>query len=84
MFRNTAGEKLSYIVHKMYEFRKTQLDKLENDPKLEDGDISSVNLTILNGGVLMNVVPAMFSATFDLRLVPDLDLKAFEKQVGIR
>lgn len=65
----------------MYEFRKSQVDKMESDPTLEDGKISSVNLTIVNGGVLLNVVPSTFTALFDVRLAPDVDLKAFEKQV---
>lgn len=65
----------------MYEFRKNQVDKLKSDPTLEEGDVSCVNLTILNGGVQFNVIPVTFSATFDVRLVPDFDLKAFEKQV---
>lgn len=80
-FKNTAGEKLSHILHKMYEFRKTQVDKMESDPTLEEGDITSVNLTMINGGVLRNVVPATITAMFDIRLVPDFDLRAFEKQV---
>lgn len=80
-FKNTAGEKLSYIMQKMYEFRKTQVEKMESDPTLEEGDICSINLTVLNGGVLRNVIPSTFTAMFDVRLVPDIDLKAFEKQV---
>lgn len=82
-FKNTAGEKLAYIMQKMYAFRKTQVDQAETDPTLEEGDISSVNLTMINGGVLHNVVPSMISATFDLRLAPNLDLKALEKQVWL-
>lgn len=82
LFKDTPGEKLSYITQKMYEFRKTQVEKLECNPALEEGDVSCVNLTILNGGVQFNVIPVLFSATFDVRLVPDLDLKAFEKQVS--
>lgn len=58
-----------------------QVEKLENDPNLEEGDVSCVNLTILNGGVQFNVIPVAFNATFDMRFVPDFDLKAFEKQV---
>lgn len=81
LFKDTAGEKLSYITQKLYEFRKIEVDKLENDPNLEEGDVSCVNLTILTGGVQYNVIPVAFTATFDIRLVPDLDLKAFEKQV---
>lgn len=79
--RDTAGEKLSYITQKLYEFRKAEVKKLENDSNLEEGDVSCINLTIVNGGVQYNVIPVAFSATFDIRLVPDLDLKAFEKQV---
>lgn len=57
------------------------MEKLESDPNLEEGDVSCVNLTILNGGVQFNVIPVAFNATFDMRFVPDFDLKAFEKQV---
>lgn len=83
-FKNTAGEKLKILLAKLYEFRQTQIDKMESDPTVEEGDISSVNLTIINGGVLRNVVPATITATFDIRLTPDIDLKAFEQQVCCR
>lgn len=82
LWKNTAGEKLSYITQKLYEFRNAEVLKLENNPNLEEGDVNCVNLTILNGGVLMNVIPAMFTATFDMRFVPDFDLIAFQKQVN--
>lgn len=81
LLKNTAGEKLSYITQKLYEFRKGEADKLENDPSLEQGEVSAVNLTVLNGGVQYNVIPVTLTAIFDIRLVPDMDLKAFEKQV---
>lgn len=83
LWQNTAGEKLSYITQKLYEFRKAEQGKLENNPDLDEGEVNCVNLTILNGGVLMNVIPVSFSATFDMRFVPDFDLKAFEKQVRV-
>lgn len=84
LLKNTAGEKISYITQKLYEFRKAEVKKLESDPNLGEGGVSSVNLTILNGGVLNNVVPVTFTATFDIRLVPSLDLQAFEKQVCLQ
>ena len=37
--------------------------------------MTSVNLTILEGGVAYNVVPATMSASFDFRVAPDVDLK---------
>lgn len=72
---------MSYITQKLYEFRKGQAEKLESDPNLEQGDVSAVNLTVLSGGVQYNVIPVTLTAIFDIRLVPDMDLKAFEKQV---
>lgn len=80
--KNTAGEKLTYITQKLYEFRNAEVEKLEKNLDLDEGQVNCVNLTILNGGVLMNVIPNMFTATFDMRFVPDFDLKAFEKQVS--
>lgn len=47
-------------MQKMYEFRQTQMEKMESDPTLEEGDITSVNLTIVNGGVLYNVKYNMY------------------------
>ena len=43
--------------------------------------MTSVNLTKLEGGVAYNVVPATMSASFDFRVAPDVDMKAFEKQL---
>lgn len=82
LLKNTAGEKLSYITQKLYEFRNAEVEKMEKNPVLDEGQVNCVNLTILNGGVLMNVIPNMFTATFDMRFVPDFNLEAFEKQVG--
>lgn len=64
-------------MHKMYEFRKSQVAKMESDPDLEESDISSVDLTAVNSGETLST----FVATFDVRLAPNVDSKAFEKQV---
>lgn len=37
--------------------------------------MTSVNLTKLEGGVAFNVVPATMSASFDIRVAPDVDMK---------
>lgn len=49
--------------------------RLQSDPQLKEGAVTSVNLTILEGGVAYNVVPATMSASFDFRVAPDVDLK---------
>lgn len=49
--------------------------RLQSNPHLKLGAVTSVNLTKLEGGVAYNVVPAMMSAGFDFRMAPDMDLK---------
>ncbi|EDV95051.1 aminoacylase-1 [Drosophila grimshawi] len=78
---NTAGEKLHFVVNKMMTFRETQVQKLKNDKSLFFGDVTTVNLTRLSGGVQSNVVPSMLEVVFDLRIAIDVDLVAFEQQI---
>jgi len=79
---NTAGEKLNYIVGKMMEFRKTQVQRLQNNPELVIGDVTTINLTKVSGGVQSNVVPPLLMVAFDCRLALDLDIEEFEANVG--
>lgn len=44
---NTAGEKLTVVLEKFFAFRETQKKKLEEDPSLKLGDVTTVNLTII-------------------------------------
>lgn len=45
LLENTAGEKVSYILNKFFEFRKGEVEKLKKDPTLTVGDVTTVNLT---------------------------------------
>ncbi|XP_017873798.1 PREDICTED: aminoacylase-1-like [Drosophila arizonae] len=78
---NTAGEKLNYIVDKMMGFRASQVQALKDDKSRFYGDVTTVNLTIVEGGVQRNVVPALIEVVFDLRIAIDVDLVALEKQI---
>ncbi|XP_034488739.1 aminoacylase-1A-like [Drosophila innubila] len=78
---NTAGEKFNFIVNKMMEFRSSQVKMLARDSSLFFGDVTTVNMTIVNGGVQNNVVPAMLEVVFDLRIAIDVDLDGLEKQI---
>lgn len=62
--------------------RKRESDKLENNPELTIGDVTTVNLTMMNGGSQANVVPPSLSVTFDIRLANDVDLNEFDKKVS--
>ncbi|XP_017848051.1 aminoacylase-1-like [Drosophila busckii] len=78
---NTAGEKLHYVVNKMMEFRATQLKRLNEDSSIDIGDVTTVNLTQLRGGVQSNVVPPLLEVVFDIRFAVTVDIPAFEKQI---
>ena len=45
------------------------------------GDITTVNLTMMSGGVQMNVVPDSFTLGFDMRITPTTDIAQFEKMI---
>jgi len=82
---NTAAEKMQKITNKFLAFREEQKRLLESDPKLSLGDVITVNLTLLNGGVQVNVVPAEFIIGFDIRVPPTVDyenkMKEFESWI---
>lgn len=81
MHKNTAGEKVSYILNKFFEFRAGEVKKLETNPNLTIGDVTTVNLTILEGGVQTNVVPNLMKISFDVRLAIDVSHSEFEDMV---
>lgn len=81
---HTAGEKLLYILEKMMALRKHQVQRLENNPELNIGDVTTINLTRIGGGVQSNVVPPLLTAGFDCRLALHVNHEEFEAQVGER
>ena len=52
-----------------------RLPRLNSDSSLTIGDVTSLNLTMLEGGVSFNVVPSEMAASFDVRIPPTVDLK---------
>lgn len=49
--------------------------RLKSDSSLTLGDVTSLNLTMLEGGVSFNVVPSEMAVGFDVRIPPTMDLK---------
>ncbi|XP_048346813.1 aminoacylase-1 [Sphaerodactylus townsendi] len=78
---DTAAEKLHRVITSFLEFREREKQRLKSEKHLTLGDVTSLNLTMLNGGISFNVVPSEMSAAFDIRLPPTVDLKAFEEQL---
>ncbi|PNF38477.1 hypothetical protein B7P43_G03992 [Cryptotermes secundus] len=66
---DTAGQKVRVILDRAMEFRQAQKEKLESDPSLRAGDVTSLNLTMMEGGASsLGNVPEQLSVTFDIRL----------------
>lgn len=60
-----------YVTNKILEWRTSEKNKLSQG--LDIGQVTSVNMTILNGGCQLNVVPPELFAGFDVRLAIDAD-----------
>lgn len=80
LHKNTAGEKLQYIINKFMNWREHEKLRMKNC-KLDSGDVTSINLTKVNGGCQINVVPPELTVSFDVRLSIDVDVTTIEKTV---
>ncbi|MGH0188965.1 UNVERIFIED_CONTAM: hypothetical protein FKN15_032487 [Acipenser sinensis] len=45
------------------------------------GDVTTVNMTMVQGGVAYNVIPPNMDVSFDMRIPPTVSLKEFEEQI---
>ncbi|CAF0741611.1 unnamed protein product [Adineta steineri] len=75
LIENTAAEKAQFILNEMLKFRANEKECLEKseatDNLIQLGNVTTVNLTKLTGGVQQNVVPDQYSLYFDCRIKPD-------------
>ncbi|CAL4066509.1 unnamed protein product, partial [Meganyctiphanes norvegica] len=78
---NNAGVKLQKVINSFMNFRKSELQRLKTNPSLNLGDVTTVNLTMLEGGVQFNVVPAELKVGFDIRLAPTVNQEEFEAMI---
>uniref|UniRef100_A0A8B9P8N5 N-acyl-aliphatic-L-amino acid amidohydrolase n=1 Tax=Apteryx owenii TaxID=8824 RepID=A0A8B9P8N5_APTOW len=72
---NTAAEKMHKVITSFLAFRESEKQRLRSDTGLTLGDVTSLNLTMLEGGVSFNVVPSEMAVGFDVRIPPTVDLK---------
>jgi len=78
---NNAAIKAQYMMNKLLEFRSSEKARLEGDSNLQLGDVTTVNLNIINGGVQANVVPDKFELTFDIRVTPKISVPELEARI---
>ncbi|XP_068897319.1 aminoacylase-1-like [Tenebrio molitor] len=80
---NTAGEKVAYLLNKLFTFRKQEKQKLKDNPSWTIGDVTTVNLTQMHGGVQTNVVPPELEIAIDCRIPPEtVDIKKWEETIN--
>ena len=75
LIENTASEKAQILLNEMLAFRAREQKHLEDSQStaqpLELGEITTINLTKMSGGVQINVVPDRFKLCFDCRIKPN-------------
>ncbi|KAL5278508.1 ACY1.2 family protein [Megaselia abdita] len=81
LLENTAAEKAKYLINKFSELRAREAKKLIDNPDFTDGDVTSINLTRLDGGVQTNVIPSKISLGYDIRIALEVDIPEFEKEI---
>jgi len=64
------------VVNKILDWRTKE--KLKLSQGMDIGEVTSVNMTMLDGGCQLNVVPPELSAGFDVRLAIGTDRRAME------
>jgi aminoacylase len=78
---DSAGEKFNTIISQFLKFRSEQYELMKSK-NLKTGDVITINLTSVEGGVQLNVLPAELIAYFDIRVPPHVDFEEFEYQIG--
>lgn len=46
--KDTAGEKVHFIIDKFSKLRESEVKKLEDNPELTIGDVTTINLTMMS------------------------------------
>ncbi|KAF4517927.1 hypothetical protein B566_EDAN005992 [Ephemera danica] len=81
MLPDTAGEKVEIIINRFMDLRRKEKAKLESNKNLTVGDVTTINLTQIKGGVQPNVVPPELVVGFDCRLATNVNHTDFEKMI---
>jgi len=75
---NTPGAKAQYMINKLLEYREKEKKRLDANPDFTLGNVTTVNLTGMQGGVQHNVIPEKFVLSFDIRITPTTNIAEFE------
>jgi aminoacylase len=65
-------------MNRIMAYRDGQVKRLEGNADLTIGDVTTVNVTMIHGGVQANVIPVEYKMMVDNRLALDIDHVEFE------
>lgn len=82
LLKNTVAEKLRLLLDEIYDYRSAQERKLEENPDLLLGDVTTLNITQIKGGKQRNVLPPVVEVTVDIRIAITEDLVEFEEMIN--
>lgn len=57
------------------------MKRLQEDPELTIGEVTTFNFTMVHGGVQLNTVPPNIRVMTDIRLAVDVDHEEFENMI---
>uniref|UniRef100_A0A8C7DMU2 N-acyl-aliphatic-L-amino acid amidohydrolase n=1 Tax=Oncorhynchus kisutch TaxID=8019 RepID=A0A8C7DMU2_ONCKI len=69
-----------HIINSFLDFREKEKHRSVSEC-FTLGDVTTVNMTMVKGGVAYNVIPAEMDVSFDLRIPPTVNLQEFEEQI---
>lgn len=65
LLENTAGEKVNYLLNRLFEVREQEKKKLDDDPNLTVGDVITINLTQMRVSTVMRSVTVIIYLYID-------------------
>lgn len=68
-------------MNKFLNFRKSEEQRLKDNPSFTIGDVTTVNITTINGGIQQNVVPPEITMSVDARMSVNIDYEQFERDL---
>ncbi|KAI4894419.1 hypothetical protein NFI96_030273, partial [Prochilodus magdalenae] len=69
------------VMNSFLDFREREKRRLDTSECFTLGDVTTVNMTMVRGGVAYNVIPAEMDVSFDMRIPPTVNLQEFEEQI---
>eukprot|EP01086_Lenisia_limosa_P004353 TRINITY_DN1954_c0_g1_i2.p1 TRINITY_DN1954_c0_g1~~TRINITY_DN1954_c0_g1_i2.p1 ORF type:complete len:394 (-),score=75.07 TRINITY_DN1954_c0_g1_i2:260-1339(-) len=78
---DTAMEKVQDLINEIQKMRAENKGKIETE-SAKLGDVTTVNINMMQGGSQPNVVPSELSVTVDFRVTPSIENEEFEELIA--